>query len=801
MMQKRNLFTRVASFAVVIIAIAALAVSSGNALSPAPVKAQQPGTDTPHFSTKTVKTVNGKNLVEYKINGPIAPPSGYEAQRQAVDLPKTDAALSVITLTVPAYNWVFGCSSVSGSMIAAYYDRNGYANMYTGPTGGGVMPLNNSSWGTWSDGIDTYPNIPLAASHNGVDGRIIRGSIDDYWVSYGSSASDPYITGGWTQHAWGTAIGDYMKTSQSAYDNTDGSTGFYGWDSADQLTCADMESYGIQDLDGTYGRKLFYEARGYAVTTCYSQAIDTLYSGGFSFAQYKAEINAGRPVMINLEGHTIVGVGYDDATNTVYVHDTWDYSNHTMPWGGTYSGMQMLSVSIVNLGTGTPPGSFSKSTPTNGATGVSTAPTLYWGASSGATSYDYCYDTSNNSSCDGTWTNTTNTSAAISGLSNGTTYYWNVRAKNSGGTTNADSDTWWSFTTQVVAPGAFNKSAPANGATGVSPTTASLTWAASSGATSYDYCYDTSNDNACSNWINTSSTGASLPTLSLSTTYYWHVRAKNTVGTTYANASTTAFWSFTTGSTSLYYSFLPITKLSPPIFTGIVTDNGTRKGGIPLTLWFSSNGGSYNSYATTTTASDGSYVFANTPVLDDSSDGFVVEFYNSMKNTNWLYWFDCYTVTTSYQDYSCNINLHDIGLQSPGNHASVSPKNVKFVWTKRSTSTDSYKWYFYDWWYDYSYYPLTGLGYSNYFYMTFKNFEAHSYYQWWMGVDTPDGSGEGNAYRWLGFSSVYYGSAPLEGEGFAMDRAATTGGLSKQNVNGPHLNQQVPPAYEDTLGK
>ena len=38
---------------------------------------------------------------------------------------------------------------------------------------------------------------------------------------------DPYIAGGWTQHTLGDAIGDYMKTSQSAYGNVDGSTAFY----------------------------------------------------------------------------------------------------------------------------------------------------------------------------------------------------------------------------------------------------------------------------------------------------------------------------------------------------------------------------------------------------------------------------------------------------------------------------------------------------------------------------------------------------------------------------------------------
>ena len=126
--------------------------------------------------------------------------------------------------------------------------------------------------------------------------------------------------------------------------------------SSPTLHCSDME-YGISILDGTYGRKLFYEARGYTVTTCYNQATDNNYAGGFSFAQYKAEIDAGRPVMLNMAsataGHTVVGVGYDDSTNTVYLHDTWhnDGTTQSMTWTGTFSGyaMTLRSVSIVNL--------------------------------------------------------------------------------------------------------------------------------------------------------------------------------------------------------------------------------------------------------------------------------------------------------------------------------------------------------------------------------------------------------------------------------------------------------------------
>lgn len=161
---------------------------------------------------------------------------------------------------------------------------------------------------------------------------------------------DPYITGGWSQHVWSSAIGDFMKTSQSAYSNVDGSTTFWNYtSSATPLTASAMEGYGIASSDGSYGRKLFYEARGYTVSTCYNQVTDNQVAGGFSFAQFKAEIDAGRPVMLNLVGHTVVGVGYEDTGSVVYIHDTWDYSTHSMTWGGSYTDMALQSVSIVNL--------------------------------------------------------------------------------------------------------------------------------------------------------------------------------------------------------------------------------------------------------------------------------------------------------------------------------------------------------------------------------------------------------------------------------------------------------------------
>lgn len=96
-------------------------------------------------------------------------------------------------------------------------------------------------------------------------------------------------------------------------------------------------------------------------------------------------------------------------------------------------------------------------------------------------------------------------------------------------------------------PNPFSKLGPADGSTDET-LTPTLTWEPTSPVTRYEYCYDSTINNACSNWIdNGTSTSVNLPTLSYSTPYEWHVRAYNDAGgPTYSNASSTAFWSFTT---------------------------------------------------------------------------------------------------------------------------------------------------------------------------------------------------------------------------------------------------------------
>lgn len=193
-----------------------------------------------------------------------------------------------------------------------------------------------------------------------------------------------------------------------------------------------------------------------------------------------------------------------------------------------------------------PPSAFAKSAPANSGTLTTASTTLSWAASVGATSYEYCLDRVSGSTCDTSWVSTgAATAVAVSNLQVGA-YYWQVRAVNVNGSTEANSGSWWSFTVQVgVPPGAFNKSSPTNGSTGVSRTP-TLRWGASSSATSYEVCFDTTNDSTCNGaWINVG-TAVQYKTASLSRRqiYYWQVRAVNAAGRTDANSGT--WWRFTT---------------------------------------------------------------------------------------------------------------------------------------------------------------------------------------------------------------------------------------------------------------
>ncbi len=225
---------------------------------------------------------------------------------------------------------------------------------------------------------------------------------------------------------------------------------------------------------------------------------------------------------------------------------------HTLTWNLNYTGSvpeinyNNDTVSeVFSVTAGLPPAPVLTS-PANGATGVVLAPTLTWNASAGATSYDVYFGTAASPPLA---TNTTGTSYSPGTLTAGTTYYWQVVAKNSGGSA---SSATWSFTTQgSAAPTAPVLVSPANGAT-ETVLTPTLSWNASSGAASYDVHFGTVSSPPLV--TNTTATNYAPGTLNSGVTYYWQIVARNAIG-----SATSATWSFTTGTLAVGLRFVPVT--------------------------------------------------------------------------------------------------------------------------------------------------------------------------------------------------------------------------------------------------
>jgi photosystem II stability/assembly factor-like uncharacterized protein len=251
-----------------------------------------------------------------------------------------------------------------------------------------------------------------------------------------------------------------------------------------------------------------------------------------------------------------------------------------------------------------PSGGFTKLDPVNAAAEVAVAPTLYWKVSSQATGYEYCYDTIDNTTCDGTWTSAgTSTSATLSGLNDNTTYYWQVRAINLGGTIDANGGTWWNFTTLIDPPELFTKISPANADAQVD-ISLTLSWGTSNRAAGYEYCYDTSNNNACNGTWTSAGTNTSVNLIGLSKNiiYYWQVQAINAGGTTYADENT--WWSFATlvDSPGAFYKYSPANAATDIIIS-------------PTIRWYTSSNASSYEYCYDTSndnACDGIWISTGT---------------------------------------------------------------------------------------------------------------------------------------------------------------------------------------------
>jgi hypothetical protein len=289
-------------------------------------------------------------------------------------LPSLSLGDSYVQLTeVPDYTQFAGCSGTASGNLMGFWDRHGFPDFYTGPTGGGVAPLD--TWTEAKKGIRS-----MWASRAGMDGRPANkpGHIDDYWVNYASdetysfrsTAPDPYVTAERPEHP-PDSISDFTGLSQRKWRDLAGECdgnidafAFVFWDKTGER----RYNYSFTNTTGEYipdiqaGLKAWTRYRGHdadVFTQLTSFNRERTGTGGFTYADVKAEIDAGYPFLCSLQPtdefwrylaepvpmeranprlHTVLVYGYIDvpelgASQSVLIRTSWGLGSQSIqPW-------------------------------------------------------------------------------------------------------------------------------------------------------------------------------------------------------------------------------------------------------------------------------------------------------------------------------------------------------------------------------------------------------------------------------------------------------------------------------------
>jgi subtilisin family serine protease len=153
-------------------------------------------------------------------------------------------------------------------------------------------------------------------------------------------------------------------------------------------------------------------------------------SGATSYAVQVATSSSFTTIVYSASGLTTTSTSATglSASTIYYWRVNATNSAGTSDWSSVYSFTTASS-------SGSAPAAPTLSSPSNGATNVSTSPTLSWSASTGATSYRLQVSTSSTfSTLTKDVSGITSTSQQVTGLSRSTRYYWRVNATNAYGT-------------------------------------------------------------------------------------------------------------------------------------------------------------------------------------------------------------------------------------------------------------------------------------------------------------------------------------------------------------------------------
>lgn len=284
-----------------------------------------------------------------------------------------DAAGDVMLPDVmPQAEYMYGCTPTALAMLLGYWDLYGYADgtdlsdliegdisVLSRGTDGNIFNMNafDTVLGNFIASEDyvyrfySRDDIEIVISGGGYSETTAEEEFEYAFVS-GTTELD---TGIWN------CLADYIGTGQywRGMDNLSTRVNYDTLENIANSTLKTTVSCGnctrIIDYKYTtmlYGLDLYVRSRGYKLDyeITGTRAVDCN-GGDFTFADYMAEIDAGRAVLISIEGHSMVGYGYNAATMEIIFDDTYA-AGQRMTWNGTYnfSGQERALQAITVIG-------------------------------------------------------------------------------------------------------------------------------------------------------------------------------------------------------------------------------------------------------------------------------------------------------------------------------------------------------------------------------------------------------------------------------------------------------------------
>lgn len=248
---------------------------------------------------------------------------------------------------MPEAEYMYGCVPTAVAMLLGYYDLYGYRGNDLSNIVEGTVDLKSRAKDGDAYDMDAFDTVlgKLTASKEYVYRFHSRNGVETtpaQELEYSFKEDNKTLnTDEWN------CLADYLGTGQF-------------WRNADNLvtlvsfcTLADLYNNNYSDVTITSGNTtrtvryndttmlpgldLYVQSRGYQmdyeITGTYK--VDVA-GGSFTFNDYMKEIDAGRPVLISIESHVMVGYGYNEKTKEIIFDDCYK-ADQRMKWGGTYN--------------------------------------------------------------------------------------------------------------------------------------------------------------------------------------------------------------------------------------------------------------------------------------------------------------------------------------------------------------------------------------------------------------------------------------------------------------------------------